>query len=185
MTINYEQIAQVQKVIFEADDPGELGAEWSRKLADLKAWQPDLFDWLTRRFNVMTSPAALLGVTIMALILIKEEQTKPDFVKAFNLIECDIHRTAIDKGWWEKPRNQYELLALIHAELSEVLEALRAGNPPDDKIPQFSAIEAELADAIIRILDMAGGFGYLVAEALIAKIEFNKSRTFRHGGKEA
>jgi len=96
-------------------------------------------------------------------------------------LTTEIHRTAQQKGWWEDGRKPSECIALAHSELSEALEALRHGNPPDDKIPQFSGAEAELADTIIRILDMAGAFGWNVAGALVAKMQFNRGRTYKHG----
>jgi hypothetical protein len=71
----------------------------------------------------------------------------------------------------------------MHSELSEALEAIRKGNPPDDKIPEFTGVEAELADVIIRIMDMVAAKGYRVGEAVVAKINYNKNRTYKHGGK--
>ena len=75
-------------------------------------------------------------------------------------------------------------IALIHAELSETLESLRNGNPPDDKLPEFTSAEVELADTVIRVLDMAEARGWRVAEAMVAKHEFNRSREWKHGGKK-
>jgi NTP pyrophosphatase (non-canonical NTP hydrolase) len=103
------------------------------------------------------------------------------FRKCWVIVQDKIHKTAFDKGWWDEDRNDGEIIALIHSELSEALEALRHGNPPDDKIPEFSGLEAELADAVIRIMDYAGGKGLDVAGALVRKIEFNETRERKHG----
>jgi len=38
-----------------------------------------------------------------------------------------IHQNAVDHGWWEQKRNVPEIVALIHSEVSEVLEEYRNG----------------------------------------------------------
>lgn len=105
------------------------------------------------------------------------------FFHSFEALQKEVHETARSKGWWDTDRNDGELLALMHSEISEALEALRHGNPPDDKIPGFSGATAELADVVIRIMDYAEARGFSVAGAIIEKVAFNKTRERMHGGK--
>ncbi|MBI4695528.1 MAG: hypothetical protein HY749_16040 [Gammaproteobacteria bacterium] len=98
-------------------------------------------------------------------------------------MSAQVRATAIEKGWWDKPRNDGEIIALMHSELSEALEGLRHGNPPDDHIPEFSAVEAEMADVIIRIMDFGKARGLRVGEAVLAKAAYNERRSYKHGGK--
>ena len=107
------------------------------------------------------------------------------FISEFNTLQHEVHETAKEKGWWEGKRNKGELIALMHSELSEALEALRKGEDSrDDKIPEFLGVEAELADTIIRIMDAAEANGWRVAEAIVAKVEMNKRRSYKHGNKK-
>jgi NTP pyrophosphatase (non-canonical NTP hydrolase) len=105
------------------------------------------------------------------------------FAETFNETAAAVHAQAVATGWWEADRNEGELIALMHSELSEALEGLRHGNPPSDHIPAFSAVEEEFADVVIRIMDHAAAKGYRVGEALEAKLAFNQTRPHRHGGK--
>ncbi len=96
-----------------------------------------------------------------------------------------VHRTAIDHGWWDTPRATGEVFMLMVTEISEAMEAYRSGNPASDKIKGFSRIEEELADVIIRLLDFAGKEGMDIEGALVAKMTYNEKRPHRHGGKLA
>lgn len=107
-----------------------------------------------------------------------------DFIASFIELSAQVHQNAVDKGWWGDKRNDGEAIALMHSELSEALESMRNGNPESKKIPGFTNTEEELADTIIRIMDYAGGNNLRVAEALIAKVNYNRGRSYKHGGKK-
>lgn len=108
-----------------------------------------------------------------------------------NKLVNEIHDNNVKSGWWtnletgesltsklgETPkRNIPEMLCLVHSEISEAMEGYRK-NLMDDKLPHRSMLEVELADAVIRIFDMAGGLDMDLEGAIYEKVEFNKSRS--------
>lgn len=67
-------------------------------------------------------------------------------------------------------------LMLATGELGETLEAVRKNLDKDDHCPQFTAEEVEIADAMIRLMNFATDRKLRLAEAMIAKQEYNRTR---------
>lgn len=72
-------------------------------------------------------------------------------------------------------RNKGELIALMHSELSEMLEAIRK-NLMDEKLPHRKGEEVELADLFIRAFDYAGAYGLDLDGAVAEKRAYNRTR---------
>jgi NTP pyrophosphatase (non-canonical NTP hydrolase) len=93
------------------------------------------------------------------------------------------HQLAKDKGWYESAPSIGERLALIHAEVSELLEAERRSVKdhvtPEGK-PEGPASEA--ADVFLRLADYCAWRGIDLESAVEKKHEYNKVRKHRHGG---
>jgi NTP pyrophosphatase (non-canonical NTP hydrolase) len=114
----------------------------------------------------------------------------------------EIHKNAVEHGWWEEERSFGEIIALCHSELSEALEEYRNANDRIRSLPIYysgggyianeptacskkpEGIAIELADCIIRILDYCGKEEIDIEEAIKIKHEYNKTRPYRHGGKK-
>lgn len=71
-----------------------------------------------------------------------------------------LHEQNKKVGWWDKPRTVATLTNLCISENSEALEGDRK-KLPDDKLPHHPMVHVELADTLIRTLDMIAYYGYL------------------------
>lgn len=121
------------------------------------------------------------------------DNSKPSIYQGISILQNTCHTASYAAGWWqdlstgvdfrEEARKGTRLgkalvaekLVLIHSEISEALEGYRKGLL-DDKLPHRPALEVELADAIIRIMDLAGALNLDIAGAIIEKMDFNAQR---------
>lgn len=111
------------------------------------------------------------------------------YIAATNTMVAQCHGAAVHAGWWgEAIAPKYLVptkLALIHSEISEALEAFRT-DATDAHLPPRPGIEVELADAVIRICDLAGHLRLDLGGAIIEKRRYNMERAARAatGGKK-
>lgn len=102
-------------------------------------------------------------------------------ISNLNELRDYVHRAnakwwvSLDDGVTPLKRNKGELLMLVVSEVAEAMEGERK-DLMDDKLPHRKMAEVELIDAIIRILDYAGGFGYDLDGAFREKMEYNRTR---------
>lgn len=94
-----------------------------------------------------------------------------------------FHAKSSGAGWWDENGRDLRADKYVHAtklmlvvtELSEAMEGLRKGLM-DDKMPHRKMGEVELADALIRIFDLAGVLGYDLGGAVVEKDAYNSIR---------
>lgn len=118
-------------------------------------------------------------------------------------LAAEVHQNAVEKGWWDKAISFGDIIALCHSELSEALEAHRNGEelvhgccghcayedgcdhpaPEGETACKPEGVAVEMIDCILRILDWCAKEGVDVDGVLRMKLNYNKGRTYRHGGK--
>ena len=129
-----------------------------------------------------------------------------------NALAKEIHENAVDKGWWDGVVSFPEQMMMVVTEAAEAIEEYRHGRPDmyykqnidgigeitrhvsptattglgDTKFPDGAkpeGVTVEVADCIIRLLDICAGRGMDIDAAMKAKMAYNRTRDYRHGGK--
>lgn len=122
-----------------------------------------------------------------------------------NKLAEEVHENAKSKGFYEAPKNIGEMLCLIHSEVSEALEADRKGKYADLKKFDLDrqstpfhenaatrdafkdhvkdTFEDELADVMIRVMDLAAYKGIDLEKHITLKMAYNSTRDKKHGKK--
>lgn len=108
-------------------------------------------------------------------------------------LQDSSHGNMLKAGWWMDLESGTDLigevrdgtrlgkalvaekLCLTHSEISEAMEGHRKGLM-DDHLPHRSMVEVELADAYLRIADLAGALQVDLAGAVIEKMAYNAQR---------
>ena len=105
-----------------------------------------------------------------------------------------------DKGWFDEHRTFGDLVALLHSEASELIEAYRRWGWYDatpkpgwlDHIWPWSrrkpskpeGVGSEAADVLIRLLDLCNRYSINLDDEFRRKMDYNWTRPYRHGGKK-
>ncbi len=98
-------------------------------------------------------------------------------------LAASLHQTAVEKGFWDGDITHDKIgnkLALVHSEVTEVLEGVR-------KSKGSEAIVEEMADIVIRLLDLYAAMRdenmieHSLDEVLDKKLNINKERPRLHG----
>jgi NTP pyrophosphatase (non-canonical NTP hydrolase) len=121
---------------------------------------------------------------------ITDTHTQTSIAAAGRQLTEACYGAASNSGWWLDTETGEDVrtwptkflklwisakLMLIVTEVSEGMEGHRKGLP-DDKLPHRSMLEVELADAVIRACDLAGGLGLDLGGAIAEKLAFNAQR---------
>ena len=105
-------------------------------------------------------------------------------------MQAIVHDLAVSKGWWDgTPHGDIgvipERLCLIRSEVSEALECYRTCDISTrlDASGKPEGLPSELADVVIRVMDLCGNLGIDLQAEIERKHAYNRTRAYRHGGK--
>jgi hypothetical protein len=120
----------------------------------------------------------------------RDYATRASFATALGYAEADVFAVNQANGWFEDDRTVGDDIALLHSEVSEMLEAYRDGGLADQTATQVDetpvkpeGFGSEAADVLVRLLDTCKRRGVNLAYEFERKLAFNATRGHKHGGK--
>jgi hypothetical protein len=134
------------------------------------------------------------------------EADRLDFIEGLRSVSTWSHSVNQHNGFWEElellrslansaggPDLRVKMvreivlgrIALIHSEQSEAVEAVRKQDPATWSSTEKDSFVSEMAGTVVRIMDLCEWLGVPLAEAIVAEVQRNEKRGYRHGGKAA
>lgn len=150
---------------------------WQDKVHNLakeKGWWVPLEDDPKNMTPDILASKLMLMVTELAEACEEVRQSKPDIYfefKKLNLGKESLEYMGL-KGEWSETKISHVTVV----DIERAVHAASFGNKPEGTL-------IELADCVIRIMDLCGFMGWNLEHAIWLKHEYNKSRAIRHGGK--
>lgn len=105
--------------------------------------------------------------------------------KSLEEMQDEVFEVNNANGWFDKERTFGDDMSLLHSEVSEAFEAFRdgdMGSTREDGKPE--GVDSELADILVRLLDTCRRYNIDLEEAFDRKMAYNRTRGYRHGGKQ-
>lgn len=135
-------------------------------------------------------PINKYGPVLITNYPINDEKSKFDVTKkTIEEWKWEIHANAVEHGWYDGPEKNFgELLMLVVTEVAEVMEEYRKGRHMKESYlneeGKICGVPSELADIVIRVMDICAHYDIDLEQAIAQKHEYNKSRPYKHGGKK-